>query len=225
MKETRSTCCYCGVGCGVIIESDGAQITGVRGDPDHPANFGRLCSKGASLHLTPHAPTRALFPELRESRTLPRRRVSWDAALDHAAARFAGIVKEHDGWIEVGEQHMTGDTAQWYARSRYTTNDWDRMKRQRELQEAILTQFTPANVMARFQDVALAGTDLVKTDLPQSMLGYFVELAVKSRALPVHTIELTPEGGVDPDHPDFEYIRQLVQSALHPPVPTDTPAP
>ncbi len=129
------------------------------------------------------------------------------------------------GWIEVGEQHMNGDTAQWYARSRYTTNDWDRMKRQRELQEAILTQFTPANVMARFQDVALAGTDLVKTDLPQSMLGYFVELAVKSRALPVHTIELTPEGGVDPDHPDFEYIHQLVQSALHPPVPTDTPAP
>jgi assimilatory nitrate reductase catalytic subunit len=39
-SETRSTCPYCGVGCGVIIESDGAQITGVRGDPAHPANFG-----------------------------------------------------------------------------------------------------------------------------------------------------------------------------------------
>jgi assimilatory nitrate reductase catalytic subunit len=52
MRETRSTCPYCGVGCGVIIESDGAQITGVRGDPDHPANFGRLCTKGSTLHLT-----------------------------------------------------------------------------------------------------------------------------------------------------------------------------
>ncbi len=95
MSETKSICCYCGTGCGVIVESDGGRITGVRGDPDHPANFGRLCSKGAALHLTPHAPTRALFPELRVARAEPRCRVSWDAALDHAAARFAGIIKEH----------------------------------------------------------------------------------------------------------------------------------
>ena len=50
--ETKSTCPYCGVGCGVVIEHDGAQITGVRGDPDHPANFGRLCTKGTNLHRT-----------------------------------------------------------------------------------------------------------------------------------------------------------------------------
>ena len=55
MTETKSTCPYCGVGCGVIIDSDGAQITGVRGDPEHPANFGRLCTKGATLHLTASA--------------------------------------------------------------------------------------------------------------------------------------------------------------------------
>jgi assimilatory nitrate reductase catalytic subunit len=52
MAETRSTCPYCGVGCGVIIRSEGDRITGVRGDPDHPANFGRLCTKGSTLHLT-----------------------------------------------------------------------------------------------------------------------------------------------------------------------------
>ena len=44
LTETRSTCCYCGTGCGVIIESTDARITGVRGDPEHPANLGRLCS-------------------------------------------------------------------------------------------------------------------------------------------------------------------------------------
>ena len=55
MTETKSTCPYCGVGCGVIIESEGPQITGVRGDPDHPANRGRLCSKGSTLHLTASA--------------------------------------------------------------------------------------------------------------------------------------------------------------------------
>ena len=45
MKETKSTCCYCGVGCGVVIQSEGERIIGVRGDADHPANFGRLCTK------------------------------------------------------------------------------------------------------------------------------------------------------------------------------------
>jgi assimilatory nitrate reductase catalytic subunit len=59
-KQTKSTCAYCGVGCGVIIESQGARITSVLGDPDHPANFGRLCTKGSSLHLSAHASTRAL---------------------------------------------------------------------------------------------------------------------------------------------------------------------
>ena len=71
-NETKSTCPYCGVGCGVIIESDGDQITGVRGDPDHPANFGRLCTKGSTLHLTASAPitrqSRLLHPMRREHR-------------------------------------------------------------------------------------------------------------------------------------------------------------
>jgi LCP family protein required for cell wall assembly len=66
------------------------------------------------------------------------------------------------GWIEAGPQHMDGDTAQWYARSRYTTSDWDRMRRQRELQQAILAQANPANVLSRFQAVAAAGSDLVR---------------------------------------------------------------
>ena len=64
-SETRSTCCYCGVGCGVIIESDGKSVTGVRGDPEHPANFGRLCTKGAALHLTMEPSYRLQHPELR----------------------------------------------------------------------------------------------------------------------------------------------------------------
>src|SRR4249920_3468413 len=95
MTETRSTCCYCGVGCGVIIESDGARVTGVRGDPDHPANFGRLCTKGASLHLSTSAGARLLHPELRAGRNDARLRVSWDAALDFAAQRFAECIERH----------------------------------------------------------------------------------------------------------------------------------
>ncbi len=97
--ETRSTCPYCGVGCGVIIESQGEQITGVRGDPSHPANFGRLCSKGASLHLTATAAvtrqTRLLQPLQRLARDQPPQPVAWDTALDQAAGKFAQVIQDH----------------------------------------------------------------------------------------------------------------------------------
>lgn len=105
MAETRSTCPYCGVGCGVIIESEGAQITGVRGDPEHPANFGRLCTKGSTLHLTavPQVvrQVRALQPMRRAARGQALQPVGWDAALDEAASRFADIV-QRDGPDAVG---------------------------------------------------------------------------------------------------------------------------
>lgn len=94
-REISSTCCYCGTGCGVLIESDGTRITGVRGDPGHPANFGKLCSKGASLHLTVAAPSRLLQPELRGQRGQPGEMLGWDEALGHAAERFASIIREH----------------------------------------------------------------------------------------------------------------------------------
>jgi len=99
MTETRSTCPYCGVGCGVLIESEGGAITGVRGDPEHPANRGRLCSKGQSLHLTaaPHVAVqvRAMQPMRRATRGEPLRPVAWDAALDEVATRFADTIVAH----------------------------------------------------------------------------------------------------------------------------------
>jgi assimilatory nitrate reductase catalytic subunit len=98
MAETKSTCPYCGVGCGVIIEHDETRITGVRGDPDHPANFGRLCTKGGTLHLTmtPQVMAQRLTrPQLRREKGAARARASWDAALDHAAEKFACAISEH----------------------------------------------------------------------------------------------------------------------------------
>jgi len=98
VRQTRSTCPYCGVGCGVIIESAGTQIVGVRGDPDHPANFGRLCSKGSTLHLTAAAATHAtrLFHPMRRcARGQEPSVISWDEALDEAARRFGEIIEQH----------------------------------------------------------------------------------------------------------------------------------
>jgi assimilatory nitrate reductase catalytic subunit len=78
-----------------MIESEGDRIVGVRGDPEHPANLGRLCTKGAALHLTARPDYRLLHPELRRQRGQARQRVGWDAALDHAADRFAEIIAAH----------------------------------------------------------------------------------------------------------------------------------
>ena len=99
MATTRSTCPYCGVGCGVLIESDGAQITGVRGDPDHPANFGRLCTKGSTLHLTAaEAITRQdrlLQPMRRFQRGSAPTALSWDTAMDEITDQLAGVIERH----------------------------------------------------------------------------------------------------------------------------------
>src|SRR2546426_1533022 len=99
MKETKSTCCYCGVGCGVVIASEGERIVGVRGDPDHPANFGRLCTKGSTLHLSARPvlqqQARALFPEMRTARSAQRERASWDRTLDFIAQKFAETIRQH----------------------------------------------------------------------------------------------------------------------------------
>ena len=98
-REYKSACCYCGVGCGVIIESDGKQVLGVRGDPDHPANSGRLCTKGSTLHLSAdpalQRQARALYPEFRHERSGARMRASWDDTLDFLARKFADTLRAH----------------------------------------------------------------------------------------------------------------------------------
>ena len=88
-KEVATTCCYCGVGCGVIVSSSNNTINIVKGDPSHPANFGRLCTKGAALHLSAQPGARLLYPEVNGERA------SWDQALEFAASRFREITAAH----------------------------------------------------------------------------------------------------------------------------------
>ena len=85
----RTTCPYCGVGCGLKITPDGKGGADVVGDPDHPANRGRICSKGAALGETLSLEDRLLYPEV------DGRRVSWDTALDTVADGFREIVTRH----------------------------------------------------------------------------------------------------------------------------------
>ena len=93
--EVKSTCCYCGVGCGVLIETEDGVISGLRGDPEHPANRGRLCTKGATLNQTVDLTYRLQYPEKRTSHGVRGQRLGWDVALDEAADRFASIIRQH----------------------------------------------------------------------------------------------------------------------------------
>ncbi|HEV7276068.1 MAG TPA: molybdopterin-dependent oxidoreductase [Devosiaceae bacterium] len=86
---TRTTCPYCGVGCGVLATPQPDGSVAIAGDPEHPANFGRLCSKGAALGETLSLQGRLLHPQIGGIRA------SWDAALDLVAGTFSETVAEH----------------------------------------------------------------------------------------------------------------------------------
>ena len=120
------------------------------------------------------------------------------------------------GWIEPGAQHMNGETALWYARSRYTTSDWDRMERQRELQTALLNQLKPNVLLTKLGAIKDAGTAVVETDIPDDLASTFLDLAVKSRDHETQTIELNPDNGVDQEWPDVDKIHEMIAAALHP---------
>ncbi len=118
--ETRNTCTYCSVACGIIIYSTGslekghtATITHIEGDADHPTNRGTLCPKGAALKDIVHAETRLKYPMVRKAGSDKFERITWDQALDSIARKMKDdrdqnfIAKNKDGvtvnrWLSVG---------------------------------------------------------------------------------------------------------------------------
>ena len=99
-ESYKTTCCYCGVGCGVIVHKDRNGKLHVEGDKDHPVNKGMLCSKGMNLHYTVmNTSDRLLYPEMRYNKTMQRQRVSWDTALQRTAAVFRTFIETIVGTI------------------------------------------------------------------------------------------------------------------------------
>jgi polyisoprenyl-teichoic acid--peptidoglycan teichoic acid transferase len=117
------------------------------------------------------------------------------------------------GWIEPGVQHMDGATAVWYARSRHSTSDYDRMKRQRQVEDAMLAQLDPGTVLTHFRDIAAAGRSLLKTDIPNGMIGTYVDLALKAKKQGIQKVELVPPT-IDVVHPNFTAIHAMIQKAF-----------
>src|SRR5579864_5432235 len=91
-----TTCCYCGVGCGVLVSKDKRGNISVTGDPSHPVNKGLLCSKGMNLHYTVNdRDDRLLYPQMRYNKNMPLQRVGWEAALDRTAAVFRTFIDKY----------------------------------------------------------------------------------------------------------------------------------
>jgi formate dehydrogenase major subunit len=118
--ETRNTCPYCSVACGIIIYSKGdvrkgerADIVHIEGDVDHPTNLGTLCPKGAALKEFVHAPTRLTQPRVRKPGSDKFETVSWDFALDRIARlmkddRDANFVAKNQDGVPVNRWTTTG---------------------------------------------------------------------------------------------------------------------
>src|SRR5688572_13808970 len=94
--SVTTSCCYCGVGCGIVVHKDKKGTISVEGDKQHPVNKGMLCSKGLNLHYTVNDKTdRLLYPEMRFNKNMPRQRVSWDSALERTAAVFKTFIEKY----------------------------------------------------------------------------------------------------------------------------------
>lgn len=118
--ETRSTCPYCSVSCGLIMYTlgDGAKnvkasIIHVEGDPDNPVNRGTLCPKGAGVLDMIQSPNRVRYPQVREPGTNEWKRISWDDALARVARhmkadRDANLIKTNDKGVTVNRWNTTG---------------------------------------------------------------------------------------------------------------------
>ncbi|MEZ0541222.1 molybdopterin-dependent oxidoreductase [Fibrella arboris] len=92
----KTTCCYCGVGCGVAVTKEPTGQLTVAGDKEHPSNRGLLCSKGLNLHYTVMDQSdRLLYPQMRLNRSMPLQRVSWEVALERTAAVFKTIIQKY----------------------------------------------------------------------------------------------------------------------------------
>ncbi|MEO6150425.1 MAG: molybdopterin-dependent oxidoreductase, partial [Mucilaginibacter sp.] len=94
--RATSICCYCGVGCGVVIHKEKSGSITVEGDRNYPVNKGMLCSKGLNLHYTVNDKSdRLLYPQMRYNKNMPMQRVTWDEALDRTVAVFKTFISKY----------------------------------------------------------------------------------------------------------------------------------
>jgi polyisoprenyl-teichoic acid--peptidoglycan teichoic acid transferase len=137
------------------------------------------------------------------------------------------------GYIPAGQQHLTGEHALWFARSRKNSSDYIRMGRQRCLLQYLIDQKSPMDVLRNFQAVASATQDSVSTNIPQQLLPALMELAEKARARSLESVAFDPSlpdpgqpgGWFNTGDPDYPYVRQVVRNVIDAATPTTSAQP
>jgi LCP family protein required for cell wall assembly len=129
-----------------------------------------------------------------------------------------------DDYIAPGpNQHMNGELALHYARGRFGLSDYQRMDRQRCMINAIVEAADPVTLLSRYQQIAATTQDIVTTDIPQSVVGDFADLALKVKDAGIQSV-VFDDSVIRPAYPDFDKIRGVVQDALvGPPAASATP--
>ena len=121
------------------------------------------------------------------------------------------------GWIEAGpKQHLDGYHALWFARSRWSNDDYERMARQQCLVRALVQQVGPAQLITAYPKIARALRGSLQTSIAVRDLPAWAELVSLMRDAPVRSVALDPRSGVDPARPDFAAIRRIVQKVVSP---------
>jgi LCP family protein required for cell wall assembly len=134
------------------------------------------------------------------------------------------------GYVPAGVQHLNGNDALWFARSRRDSDDYNRMGRQRCLLQSVLQQKSPTDVITHFNDIAAATKNSVTTNIPQEVLGQLVSLA-SEKPPSLQSISFDPnlpdpnetDGHFNTSHVDVSYMREVVQNAFAAPAPAPAP--
>jgi LCP family protein required for cell wall assembly len=121
------------------------------------------------------------------------------------------------GYLDPGpDQHLDGYHALWFARGRWGSDDYERMERQRCMVSAIVEAANPVNLLTRYLDLVQAGKEIVYTDIPLDIAPAFVELAMEVKSAKVKSVVFKSSDKFFSGDPDYDYVRQTVQNALHP---------
>ena len=126
---------------------------------------------------------------------------------------IGGETSPISGWIAPGKQHLDGFHALWYARSRATTSDYDRMARQRCVMTAMVNQLDPGTLLKNFQQIAAAGPKVISTDIPAADLPNFIRLGELAKRRRIESVQFVPPLIV-PKRPDYSVIRARVAAVI-----------
>ncbi len=121
------------------------------------------------------------------------------------------------GYLQPGpDQRLNGFEALWYSRGRWGSDDYDRMLRQRCMVNAIVDAADPLNVLSRYQDLAAAGKEILRTDVPRDLMPAFVDLALEVKERKMRSIAFVSSDEFSAGDPDFDWMGSVVDKALGP---------